>query len=242
MKLIGNEDFYMNLISEGIGVIAETILIGFVLTAIFKHIENKKWKPARIIVAKQIIATHRAIFSGARHIFNPDFKIDPKRHNMPTGTTQDKAAEWGRSIHFQLIKPELEKLKKTIEYNNIALDSFLMPKASEFLVSAEEVINQVTYFKGAYEKRDGLYGYIPNEKDLYKMEEVYTSLLKRYPDLKNGDKKKNWPTKDELTEHLINANKLPFLKMIKREPVEEKQKAKIKKLLANIKTKLSKKT
>lgn len=226
MGLLSDPDFQMNLLSEGIGVITETILIVVILANYLKYKENKKWKPARMVVALDLAEAHHCIFGSAATIFNRNFSVDLKSHGFPAGTTQEKADTWGREMCSNMIKPSLDKLKKTIEYNNACLDSEILPHISRFIDAAESVISKIEFIKTGFNKKDGNYSYIPPEKDILTMESSYKHIVKKFPEAKTGRTRNEPftpPSAEKIINLLIDCSNEDYFSIIKRENIEKEK-------------------
>lgn len=180
-NLYSNPDFQLNLLAEAHGVLAEVILISIIASWGLKAWENRKWRPARLNVAKNICRFHRELFNSSRHVIDPAFVIDLKVHNFPPHFTQADAVYWGKSQFLPYLDHALNRLKKTIEYNNVALDSNLMPLASDFLVASEELLNTIKFLIEAYNPKSAnqFTTFSPRE-NILRMHDVYTAIATMY--------------------------------------------------------------
>lgn len=188
-ELYSNPDFQLNLIAEAHGLIVELVLITLIGTLAFTWWHNRKWKPARLNVAKKISRFHKALFNSSRHVIDPDFQIDLKAHGFPAHFTQADAMYWGKSQFVPYLDSTLNSLKKTVEYNNVALDSTLMPLVSDFLVASEELLNATKFLLEAYNPKGGAgkrATFSPKESIL-KMHSVYTQIVAMYPEAAKVD-------------------------------------------------------
>jgi hypothetical protein len=132
------------------GVVAEAVITYAIVSQVVARRESKKWRPARLNVAKQLYLVHRTLFNAAKWVFDPDDHADKKGHRIPDSTSQAAADFWKKSQFVPGLEPTLNVLKKTVEYNNSALDSDLMPLVSDFLICAEGLMNCITFFLQAY--------------------------------------------------------------------------------------------
>ncbi|GAB1259356.1 hypothetical protein [Aurantivibrio plasticivorans] len=184
-NLYGDTDFQLNLIAEAHGVIVEVVLISVVLATIFSIKENRRWRPARLNVVKEISQFHRMLFNASHRAVDPDYEIDLKAHGFPSHFTQADAVFWGKNLLIPNLDPGLERVKKLVEYNNVALDSKLMPLVSDYLVSAEELVRTTKFVLRAYDpKNRSPHSTFHPMEDIDRLSEIYAKLCDLYPELK----------------------------------------------------------
>lgn len=130
-------DFGFNLLSEAIGVSAELVIVYLIVNYLLERKERTKWAPARKIIVSNIAKTYCTSYHAATQLVNFEYKKSD--HNEP-----DKVK--GKSIYFKIAIHDFQKLNKTVELNNAALDSNLMPIVSEFLESSENLLKKLKYY------------------------------------------------------------------------------------------------
>lgn len=190
-ELLSNPDFQLNLIAESFGVVAETIIVYLVISRVLASRERKRWRPARLNVAKKTVEVQRNLFNTLRRMIDPDFHISKTDHNLPESMSQQEANHWGRSYIIKPNEGSLNALKKMVEYNNSALDSVLMPLMSDFLIASEQII---TTTKHMYEANNpnSTYGNsvymttIPSD-ELKTMEDICEEIVRNYPEIEKSD-------------------------------------------------------
>lgn len=149
-----------------------------------KQREDERWLPARLVVAKHICLMHQLLFNALRWVINPDHTTDLKSHGFSPNTTQREADAWSKEVALQQLAPHYDELKKMIEYNNVALDSILHPKAISYIVSAKEFISTCKFVVEAYkDKTNGKWQGSFNYHDAVELESIFNEVLKLYPDV-----------------------------------------------------------
>ena len=184
IDLFSNPDLQLNLIAEAIGVVTEAGVVYLIISRVLASRENKRWRPARLNVARMVFGVQRNFFNSLRRILDPNFHIDKKLHHVPEQASQDEADYWGKSVFLRPMEPDLDKLKKLVEYNNSALDSILMPLVSDFLISAENLLNTTKFLLEAHNPANSnIFSTSVPCDDLRKMEGICKSILKYYPEI-----------------------------------------------------------
>ena len=174
-----------------------------------KEREDEQWKPARILVARHICRVHQMLFNSLRWIVKHDHHLDLGQHNFPPNYTQREADAWGKEQQTRHLDYHYDELKKMIEYNNVALDSSLHPKAVSYIVAAKDVLNTCKFIVNAYkDKRDSRWGGSFNSLGVIEMETTYREMLELYPEIEELEKPIGPPpiSADEMCELVKSSN------------------------------------
>ncbi len=154
-----------------------------------KNREDSQWRPARLLVARHICKVHQMLFNSFRWVVKHDHHADLSMHNFPKDYTQRDADAWQKEHHIKHLDYHYNELKKMIEYNNVALDSTLLPKAMAYVESAKDVLNNCKFVVTAYKDKSGsIFKTSFDNKNLETMEEIYEELLSIYPEIKEMEK------------------------------------------------------
>lgn len=173
-----------NLIASALAFPLEVLVTLFIVNRVVRFYEDRRWKPARRNVAQRLFEVHRILFNAAHHVVDPGFHIDKKSHRVPDNVSQAAADHWGKSTFLKQIAPVMEQFKKTIEYNNAALDSGILPLVSDFLIAAEELQGNVGHMLLAYDPANkGGVGCFHPRKTLETMESIYGTMTKLFPEI-----------------------------------------------------------
>ncbi|WP_146115020.1 hypothetical protein [Malikia spinosa] len=179
-------EIVINLTASAIVFPAEALITIFCINKLISRREYKRWRPARRNVVKVLYEAHRTLFNAAHHVVDPGFHVEKRGHMIPESVTQADANYWGKSVFIPPLDDVMDRLKKTIEYNNAALDSEFLPAISDFLISAEELHGNIKFMINAYNPKNpqGISCFHPREH-LYKMELVYKKMINTFPEIKN---------------------------------------------------------
>ncbi|MCJ8286379.1 MAG: potassium channel family protein [Halomonas sp.] len=151
--------------------------------------EDEQWRPARLLVARHICRVHQMLFNSLRWIIKHDHHLDLTQHNFPPNFTQREADAWGKEQQTRHLDYHYEELKKMIEYNNVALDSSLHPKAVSYIVAAKDVLNTCKFVVSAYKDKDGSrWGGSFNSLGVFEMEATYKEMMELYPEVEELEK------------------------------------------------------
>lgn len=178
--------------------------------------EEAKWRPARLLMARQICNMHVSIFGALQWILNPENRINKSSHGIPNEWSQRNADGWGRRHQVNPLGPQYDELKKMVEYNNVALNSTLHPKIVSFIICAKQLIKESDFIVQAYEGKEGtqFVGSL-DSSSATEMEEVYRFMVSEFPEVVELEKL-NKPIKsaDEIIELAKNLNdQIEFLKL-----------------------------
>lgn len=173
-----------NLVATAIAFPIEVLITLLIVNKMINYREDKRWRPARKNVAQSLFELHRVLFNAAHHVVDPAFHVDKKGHGIPPNMPQNAANYWGKSIFLQPLDLALEKFKKTIEYNNAALDSSILPMVSDFLIAAEQLADNVKFMIRAYDPQNAspIACFHPVDT-LRAMESVYKQITKLFPEI-----------------------------------------------------------
>jgi hypothetical protein len=158
--------------------------------------EDERWRPARLIVARHICRVHQTLFNSLRWVIKHDHHMDLGAHGFPPGFTQRQADAWGKEVQIKPLDGCYEQLKKMVEYNNSALDSFLLPKTMVYVVAAQEALSTCKFIASAYagiaqddlnkEKRQWNCSF--NYQALTEMESIYKTMIEHFPEISELEK------------------------------------------------------
>lgn len=156
---------------------------------IAKEREDEQWRPARLLVARHIYRVHHMLFNSLRWIVKHDHHLDLSQHNFPPNYTQSEADAWGKEQQIRHLDYHYDELKKMIEYNNVALDSSLHPKAVSYIVEAKGVLNTCKFVVNAYKDKGGRrWGGSFNSSGVLEMEATYKEMIELYPEIEDLEK------------------------------------------------------
>ncbi|WP_449288387.1 potassium channel family protein [Marinobacter salarius] len=181
-----------------------------------KKEEDAKWRPARLLMARQICKMHVGIFGALQWILNPENKIDKSRHGIPKDWTQRNADGWGRRHQINPLGPQYDELKKMVEYNNVALNSTLHPKIVSFVVCAKQLIKESEFIVQAYEGKEEMqFVGSFDSSSATEMEQIYQFMVSEFPEVVELEKlNKPVASAGELIELAQNLNdQIEFLKL-----------------------------
>ena len=184
-----SEDFRLGVLAEIHGVIIETAMVVGLLTWLAGRRENKRWKPARLVVARHVCRVHQMIFNSLRWVVDPEHHMDLKQHGFPPSMTQREADAWGKEHQISYLDFHYNELKKMIEYNNVALNSSLHPKIITYIEAAKEALATCHFVVDAYKDKNnsqfhGSFSY-QGTKD---MENIYKDMLALFPEISELEK------------------------------------------------------
>lgn len=155
--------------------------------------EDEKWRPARLLMARQICNMHVSIFGALQWILNPNNQIIKSSHNIPDTWSQRNADGWGRRHQINPLEPLYAELKKMVEYNNVALNSTLHPKVVSFIICAKNLISEGDFVVQAYEAKEGVKFVTSfDSSSAIEMEKIYQFMISEFPEvveLENLNKK-----------------------------------------------------
>ena len=169
-------DLSLNLFSEAIGVTAELVIVYFIVNYLLNKKEKQKWSPARNIIVRYVAKTYGSIFHAAHQIMSFDYEA---RHYQEP----DKLK--GKSVYLEFALKDFQKMQRTIEINNAALDSTLMPIVAEFNDIAEATINKLKYYLQLHNEEHSTKDFvsIPPFDDLERMEFLIDNLKNKYQEI-----------------------------------------------------------
>lgn len=121
-------------LTSGSCVIAELVVVYFLINLIFAKRENKRWGPVRKMVAEQLIETN----SSALHTANQIAKLVFCPIDYPSFDVC--------KIYLQKYRNHLNRLRYLVDLNAMALGSELMPSAVLFVEGAESLIKKLIFF------------------------------------------------------------------------------------------------
>lgn len=151
--------------------------------------EDEQWRPARMLVARHICRVHQMLFNSLRWIVKHDHHLDLRQHDFPPNYTQRDADAWAKERHIRHLDYHYDELKKMIEYNNVALDSSIHPKAVSYIVAAKDVINTCKFIVDAYKDKQGSrWSGSFNSLAVIQMEATYRVMLELYPEIEELEK------------------------------------------------------
>lgn len=213
------DDILVNITASVIFYPIELIITILIVNSIINYRENKRWRPARLNVARQIHLCHRTIINATQYIVDPNLKTDLKSHGFPPDFTQDQANYWTKNIFLRHVEPTITRLNKLVEFNNSALDSFSLPLASDFLIAAEAISGNLKNITESYNPNNKITAglFYPREF-LEKMYFAHEKLLKHFPEIL--DIKDGGPTTilnmDEIINLYLAAEKSGNIELIHR--------------------------
>jgi len=126
------EQLWPNLVSEALGIIVTVLIINTLL----QRREQKRWVPARLIIARQLARTYATASSACFQIVAD--VIQPSKN--PVMTPQQRATE-----SLQRFATELQRMHHLIDINNVALDGTSMSDVAEFLDGADELVKRLAF-------------------------------------------------------------------------------------------------
>ena len=126
------QQLWPNLVSEALGILVTVLVINTLL----QRREQKRWAPARLIIARQLARTYATASSACFQIVAA--VIQPSKN--PVMTPQQRATE-----SLQRFAAELQRMQHIIDINNVALDATSMSDAAEFLDSAGELVKRLAF-------------------------------------------------------------------------------------------------
>lgn len=177
-------DIKTNLYASAIAFPFEVLVTYLVVDRVVAHYDNQRWKPARRNVAQKLFDAHRQLFNAAHHVVDPDFHVDKSAHGIPESTSQASANYWGKSVFVKPLDFVVDSFKKTIEYNNGALDSKFLPIASDFIIHAEIVLASIKFLLPAYDPSvpNGRSDFLP-VNSMRRMQECYDFMIEEFPEI-----------------------------------------------------------
>ncbi|MFM0405320.1 hypothetical protein [Paraburkholderia dipogonis] len=180
-------DIKTNLYASAIAFPFEALLTFLVVDRVVTHYDNKRWRPARRNVAQKLFDVHRLLFNAAHHVVDPDFHIDRRGHGIREDVSQEAADHWGKKVFIGPLDFTVDAFKKTIEYNNAALDSTLLPIVSDFVVHADKLLENIKFLLPAYDPLvpNVRVGFLPLES-LQRMQECYDFVVHAFPEIKKA--------------------------------------------------------
>jgi hypothetical protein len=126
------EQLWPNLLSEALGITATVLIIDRLL----QRREQKRWAPARLIIARQLARTYAtgssACFQIVAAVIHPS--------DNPIMTPQKRSTE-----SLRRFATEVQRLHHTIDLNNVALDATIMSDVAEFLEAADELLKSIAF-------------------------------------------------------------------------------------------------
>ena len=178
------DDLIINLLATAIAFPFEVAITFFVINKAIGYFDDKKWRPARKNVAERLVYLHRVLFNVANHTVAHDFNVDKAGHRIPDSVSQDAANFWGKMVFIPQIEPALSAFKKSVEYNNSALNHDILPLVSDFMIAAEKLAENVRFIVQAYnpDVANKFIGTIPRQ-EILDMEVIYKKLISKFPEL-----------------------------------------------------------
>lgn len=156
------------------------------------YLENERWKPARLLVARHICRVHQMLFHSLKWVVDPDFHTDLKSHSLPANFTQRQADGWAKEQQIKHLPYHFDELKKMIEYNNVALDSSLHPKTISFIVAAKDILGTCEFIVSSYNGTGQWQGSF-NYQAAFEMDSIYTDMLQMFPEISELEKPASAP-------------------------------------------------
>lgn len=159
-----------------------------------KKQENERWRPARLIVARHICRVHQRLFNSLRWVIKHDHHMDLNAHGFPPDYSQNQADAWGKEIQVNHLDGCYDELKKMVEYNNSALDSFLLPKTIVYVVAAQEALSTCKFIARAYkgfaesELESRQWNCSFNYQAFFEMESIYGQMIELFPEISELEK------------------------------------------------------
>ncbi|MFT7356098.1 MAG: hypothetical protein ACI92T_003149 [Pseudoalteromonas distincta] len=174
-----------------IGIYLNAIAHNFSKNETLRHkkLEDEKWKPARLMVARHTCRVHQMVFAAFKYIIDVNNQTNLKSHGFPAGTTQRQANAWAKDHAIKPFDYHYEELKKMVEYNNIALDAELQPMIIHYIVAVGNLINTCKFVVDAYKGENaGSYHGSFNYTEAKEMHTIYSDLLAVFPEISNLEK------------------------------------------------------
>lgn len=143
-----------------------------------KKDDEIKWTPARRIVVRSLAKSYSTSFHAATQLMNFNYQ----EHRF-----DDSDKVKGKSIYLEMALQDFQKLQKSIQINNAALDSSLMPIVSKYLDSDERLLNKLKYYllihSDDYVRQD--FVSVPPLDELKTIEGLVDNLKEKYDDIFN---------------------------------------------------------
>ncbi|QOP42042.1 potassium channel family protein [Sulfurimonas marina] len=156
---------------------------------LLKKQENEQWRPARLLVARNLCRFHQTLFNALRYVVQHDYNVDLNGHGFPKNFSQRQANAWGKSVFIKPLDNDYEELKKLVEYNNVALDSNIQPKVISYIVNAKDIINTCKFVTDAYsDNQNGRWVGSYNYSGTDEMEKIYFEMLEMFPEITQLEK------------------------------------------------------
>ena len=140
------EQLWPNLVSEALGIVVTVLVIGRLL----QRREQKRWAPARMIIARQLGRTYA---SGSSACFQIVAGVIQSSKNYMM-TPQKRATE-----SLQKFAAELQRMHHIIDINNVALDATNMSDAAEFLDAADDLLKRLVFLAEIHEPPNSIRGF-----------------------------------------------------------------------------------
>ncbi len=151
-----------NLISEGIGVLVELVLVYFVITIVLDNREKKKWEPVKKLVVKRTYSVAHGLQASLLQILKqyPD-SIQNSGH------------------YLKKISYDMEKLKNLIDLNGVGLGSSILPELMQLIEEFELLQTHIQYLVQVHVKNPKEYDFCTQSPidALKKMDSTLNSLL-----------------------------------------------------------------
>lgn len=205
---LSDDDFQSGMLAEIHGIFIEIILIVYLYAWWERRKENKEWRPTRLLVARNICSVHQVIFNSIKFTLDCNYHTNLNIHGFPSNISQKQADAWAREHQVNHLPFKLNKLKKMIEYSNVALNSSMHPKVITFMVEAEEIVNNLEFILTAYKGNGNFIGSF-NLSGVEKMEQIYREMQIAYFEVQELEKIPNGPliSYKEIEKLLHESNK-----------------------------------
>ncbi len=123
-----------NLISEGIGVVVELLLVYFLINSILDRRENKRWNETRRMVA---IQAYNTVFMSL-HAVKHSFRVESHH-------ADHEADANARYLFISKFIERLEKLKVQVDLTGTALNSKVLPPLVNIIESSDALVEHFKY-------------------------------------------------------------------------------------------------
>lgn len=157
---------------------ADIVITVAIIDALLERREKKHWKPARQIIMRHVAKTYAELFNSCYQLFMPLIRPEVMRHY------QKSVLEF-KHDNLKQIQRQIEKLQRTLDLNNAALDAFLTSHISEFLERTEKIENRFRFLMDIYHPDNSGIDFICDDlcDHLKEMDAVAAKLKKEYPEI-----------------------------------------------------------
>jgi hypothetical protein len=135
------EQLWPNLVSEALGIAVAV----FVIDRLIQRREEKRWAPARLVVARQVARTYATASSACFNAVAGLLQPGPNPHM----TAERRATET-----FSKFLRQLQLLHHTVDLHNVALDATAMSDVAEFVEAADELLARLAFLQRLTVKPD----------------------------------------------------------------------------------------